>query len=302
MVCNNPEQRAVILPLSHMKRMATIPGCPMCRLLLSTFRSSTGEISSVDKPLFGEDTVVRVWWDTWATLMRSCVKDGKPAAQQLGNSRRFYTELTTSLLCEGEKAYRLEGSITSKEYVRFGFQLINVDRHDRREFGSFGNGRLLGAVADPVRLKSWMNLCLCEHGAACGHPDLRSPYHPGFKVIDVQARHLVEAPPPHVAYAALSYVWGTSKQLLNEEATRDRLVRPDGLADFHRDIPLTIKDAMILCERMGLRFLWVDALCIRQDDQQDKVIQIANMDAVYSRALVTIVVSSLVPIPNFADW
>jgi Heterokaryon incompatibility protein (HET) len=46
---------------------------------------------------------------------------------------------------------------------------------------------------------------------------------------------------------------------------------------------------MALCRKIGVRYLWVDALCILQGNKEEKVKQIAQMDAIYSRALATIV-------------
>jgi len=40
---------------------------------------------------------------------------------------------------------------------------------------------------------------------------------------------------------------------------------------------------------MGERYLWVDALCIIQDDSMDKEWQIARMGSIYSSAVFTIV-------------
>jgi hypothetical protein len=39
---------------------------------------------------------------------------------------------------------------------------------------------------------------------------------------------------------------------------------------------------------IGERYLWVDSLCIVQDDPQEKHGQIANMDAIYGNAILTI--------------
>jgi Heterokaryon incompatibility protein (HET) len=41
--------------------------------------------------------------------------------------------------------------------------------------------------------------------------------------------------------------------------------------------------------RLGERYLWVDRLCIIQDDERDKLEQMSHMDRVYSLAILTIV-------------
>ena len=43
----------------------------------------------------------------------------------------------------------------------------------------------------------------------------------------------------------------------------------------------TIVDAMQLVRGLGLRYLWVDAFCIKQDDFSDKEEQIARMGFVF---------------------
>ncbi|TGO07436.1 hypothetical protein BTUL_0276g00040 [Botrytis tulipae] len=56
------------------------------------------------------------------------------------------------------------------------------------------------------------------------------------------------------------------------------------------DIPATIKDAMIVCAMIGKRYLWVDRLCIVQDESDDiKLAQIERMGDIYSSAFLTIV-------------
>jgi Heterokaryon incompatibility protein (HET) len=46
---------------------------------------------------------------------------------------------------------------------------------------------------------------------------------------------------------------------------------------------------MALVRALGERYLWVDALCIVQDDEENKTRQIANMDVVYGKAFATVV-------------
>lgn len=57
-------------------------------------------------------------------------------------------------------------------------------------------------------------------------------------------------------------------------------------------IPQTISDALYLVEAMGERYLWVDTLCIIQDDYQDKQQQLPLMDIIYTQAKVVIVAAT----------
>jgi predicted metal-dependent phosphotriesterase family hydrolase len=57
-------------------------------------------------------------------------------------------------------------------------------------------------------------------------------------------------------------------------------------------IPQTICDAMELVKLMGEQYLWVDALCIVQDDPIDVGRHIQRMDRVYKAAQFTIINAS----------
>jgi hypothetical protein len=54
-------------------------------------------------------------------------------------------------------------------------------------------------------------------------------------------------------------------------------------------IPRTILDAMRLVESLGERYLWVDSLCIIQDDEVFKYEEVNDMASIYVNACVTIV-------------
>lgn len=58
--------------------------------------------------------------------------------------------------------------------------------------------------------------------------------------------------------------------------------------DLHK-LPHTIEDALCACQHLGQKYLWVDQICINQDDPADKANQIASMAAIYSSASVVII-------------
>ena len=107
------------------------------------------------------------------------------------------------------------------------------------------------------------------------------------RMLDVVDNKLVDCP-PHCRYAALSYVWGG--------------VVPEPDALDKGTLPPTIMDAMEVTRRIGVRYLWVDALCIDQRPTAQKMQQIRMMDLIYEGAYVTILAlhgdSSLYGLPG----
>jgi hypothetical protein len=100
-------------------------------------------------------------------------------------------------------------------------------------------------------------------------------------VIDCAQRMVVEAV-AGAKYVALSYLWGKS----GISATETSATASSGLL-FH--IPATIEDSMVVCLEIGFRYLWVDKVCIPQDDVEERRRQINQMDAIYGGASLTII-------------
>jgi hypothetical protein len=85
---------------------------------------------------------------------------------------------------------------------------------------------------------------------------------------------------PDVRYVALSHSWGTLKFVNLTESS---------LSDFMHGIsmgslPLTFQDAISVVRRVGLRFLWIDSLCIIQDSGEDWRREAVRMKDIYSNA------------------
>jgi hypothetical protein len=153
---------------------------------------------------------------------------------------------------------------------------------------TFLQGRRTGIQLDFSLVRSWVKTCADTHGMTCSPISL--PYNQSrrpSRLIDVEKGMVVSAP-SQCSYAALSYRWSNG-QLMLQQSTYYRLTHPGGVDTQSDDIPLTIRDSILLCRRMSTRYLWVDALCIMQDDSIDKQDQICKMDAIYVGAYFTIV-------------
>ena len=89
-------------------------------------------------------------------------------------------------------------------------------------------------------------------------------------------------------YVALSYCWGGGDQPFK--------LRQTWLDEWMIDIPCdklpqTIKDAVTVCQMLDVRLLWVDSICIMQDDTNDKAAEIAHMPHIYRNSTLTIAAS-----------
>ncbi|KAK5675968.1 hypothetical protein LTS10_011257 [Elasticomyces elasticus] len=94
--------------------------------------------------------------------------------------------------------------------------------------------------------------------------------------------------PDHVEpYAALSYCWGGDQTFKTTKAKLEHFRNGRAASVLTR----TISDALITTMRLGLRYIWVDSLCVIQDDEKDKACEVAQMAKINANATVTIVAS-----------
>lgn len=85
-------------------------------------------------------------------------------------------------------------------------------------------------------------------------------------------------------YCALSYCWGTKSFFIT---TRENLQQ--GMKSICLDdLPVMMQDAVSVTQALGYSYLWIDALCIIQNDSDDWEHEAANMHAIYSNADLTI--------------
>ncbi|KIW63408.1 hypothetical protein PV04_10253 [Phialophora macrospora] len=84
---------------------------------------------------------------------------------------------------------------------------------------------------------------------------------------------------PHsTLYTTLSHRWGAEEQLLLKSDTQAGLYSGFPLSV----VPILYRDVMSLIRRLGYRYLWIDTLCLKQDDNLELEQQAPLMHLVYS--------------------
>ncbi|KAI0535577.1 HET-domain-containing protein [Xylaria digitata] len=143
----------------------------------------------------------------------------------------------------------------------------------RGSLGGDGNKEIISTDSIPSRL-----LKLIQTGTSILHAqiigrDMENP----IPMFDVS----------HQGFAILSYCWGGSQPI---QLTRETIK----LASTYPTtaLPKTLADAAWFTHQLGLEYLWVDALCILQDDVDDKGREIPRMGQYYGDATVTICAAS----------
>ncbi|USP72871.1 HET-domain-containing protein [Curvularia clavata] len=125
----------------------------------------------------------------------------------------------------------------------------------------------------------------------CDLRDVRSPYQHATTVRAIDVFNMCVTELNHnVRYVTLSYTWGEAEQVKLLKDTYDAMTQPGALLSLMDRIPKTIRDSITLTLQIGERYLWVDALCIIQDDPVDKATQIGKMGRVYKNSILTVCV------------
>lgn len=163
------------------------------------------------------------------------------------------------------------------------------------------HGRLIGNHVSPALLRTWIKTCN-DHHKICtkirdtwGLEHLAGPRSPRYiDTVDMclRSRHWYELS-DHVA---LSYVCGGSQGLQLLKSNETLLGLQGALRAAWSHIPAVIRHAIELVRDLNTGgeddpkiYLWVDQLCIIQDDPKDKATQIHQMNQIYSRAIATLI-------------
>ncbi|QIW98868.1 hypothetical protein AMS68_004386 [Peltaster fructicola] len=147
-------------------------------------------------------------------------------------------------------------------------------------------------------IKSWLDICRREHKGACSVTTQQAEFErlvdeTYFGVIDVTDLQLKPLPRTRshkpAKFVALSYVWGQSDKPYI--TTRHNILwrrQHGGLETDLHNFPAAIRDAIKLVQKLHMRYLWVDALCIVQDSAASFRLNASEMHTIYGNAHFTI--------------
>jgi len=155
--------------------------------------------------------------------------------------------------------------------------------------GDTGSERALAQIA------KWLQHCTDTHKAGRGcPPNLEVPL--PTRLLDVclegpgavDSVRLVETSGMSGTYACLSHCWGPRPLIRTLRGNYEQ--HKAGIANS--SLPKTFQDAVTVARSLGIQFLWVDSLCIIQDDLDDWQKEAALMARIYQNGRIIIMASN----------
>lgn len=156
-------------------------------------------------------------------------------------------------------------------------------------------------------LRGWFNWCNERHNG-CGKPRAELVTVLPTRLLDVGSPGEQDHKPDTVylvrgsdattrQYVALSHCWGQISEeekmvFCTTQGNIDRRQRGFSVSE----LPKTFQDTITVTREIGVRYLWIDSLCIIQygDDKADWQIESRLMDSVFSQAYCTIAATAAV--------
>jgi serine/threonine protein kinase len=133
---------------------------------------------------------------------------------------------------------------------------------------------------------NWLRICQYSH-RSCSQP--QSGFLPRFllEIDGKQSARLICTSTVSISdtrYVALSYMWGPSPQLRLSKANKELLHQAVDV----RSLAGPVESAIAFVGKVGLKYLWVDTLCIVEDDEKCNQEQMALMGQIYAKAFLVI--------------
>ncbi|KAM0330515.1 hypothetical protein ACHAQA_003462 [Verticillium albo-atrum] len=180
--------------------------------------------------------------------------------------------------------------------ARLGRSVIEVfrERHSPSLLNELGPADCLAqdirqaAVYDPIR--RLLSECENTHPACSqveGDLPRRLLYIGSSALLDLRVTDVF---PADVRYVALSHCWGPDTPFTTTWAT---LAQREAGIEWS-DLPLTFQDAITVARHLDVEYIWIDSLCIIQDDKGDWAVESLKMGSIYERAYLTVAAATSV--------
>ncbi|KAF2144379.1 uncharacterized protein K452DRAFT_194290, partial [Aplosporella prunicola CBS 121167] len=154
---------------------------------------------------------------------------------------------------------------------------------------------VLGRHVDPdpkssqtlCKLNEWFHNCVTNHASTCQSVSAKQL---PTRVINVGSREghsklfLYETKGESGQYAVLSHCWGGVRHFVTTTTNLDQRKRGFTL----NELPQNFQDAVFIARNLGLQYLWIDSICIFQDDTNDWQNEAAKMAEVYKNSTICI--------------
>ncbi|QMW37719.1 hypothetical protein G4B11_000955 [Aspergillus flavus] len=156
-----------------------------------------------------------------------------------------------------------------------------------------GGGSVIMDHSDDQGVYDFILECLSDCITTHEHCDARNPVSLPSRLLEVSDQNhtcrLVEPAKDQLGtYMTLSYCWGNGNPLKLTRGLYNSF--QNGISWI--DLPQLFRDAIRITNRLGVSYLWIDSLCIVQDDRKDWEIESEKMASIYQNAHITIVAAS----------
>ena len=186
---------------------------------------------------------------------------------------------------------------------------LNMVRSLSGFWDSFKTSRdLVKSYADPSAFKYVSQLlegCIKSHPLCRSTPDSPLPQ----RVIDVGLKSQGTDPVEHCRlycshgecekYLTLSHCWGQAGTI--NTTTRENLEHQYNGIDWS-SLSKTFQDAILVTRALGIRYLWIDSLCIIQGDNTDWEQESAKMGSIYEGSYITLAATASLNGPVVFSW
>jgi hypothetical protein len=136
-------------------------------------------------------------------------------------------------------------------------------------------------------VRSLLGECSAQHRSCCETETAHLPK----RILELEKSgdddpvvRLVEPDDMRATYVALSHCWGNERACITSTANIEE--RKVGIP--WQGLSKTFRDAIVFAMKLDFRYLWIDSLCIVQDDPADWEIESSKMSDIYQNASLTL--------------